>query len=371
MQKIVLIDVGSPRSELNEPLGIENLTGKLESEFQKNVEIKQFFLQLEDGDIYKFLNEYSPNVVGISTKIGSYEISISIIDHCLRMKNQPIVVVGDILSTILYEQLLLRYNNIICVLGEGEDAIIGIVSQLDNGIDDINEKVYHKDVPNLALFLNNSIVKTTQKPVDLTIDFYPRRQFITALLDKYGIVRAEASRGCPWNNCSFCYLKTKYNGQKWRPFNSNKVIEELIQLCLHKVQMVYYNDEDFIGNDPERAESIADLILINKEKGLIHKDLIFFISTSVRSVLKSFDDKSRVIGMLKKMVDAGFKEIFLGIESGSSSQINRYNKGVTIEENRIAISILLNLKADIDIGFIMFDHQMSVQDLKDNLNFIP
>jgi len=64
------------------------------------------------------------------------------------------------------------------------------------------------------------------------------------------------------------------------------------------------------------------------------------------------------------------REIFLGVESGSADQIRRYGKSATATQNMRAINLLNNLGIQTDIGFIMFDPEMSLEDLKYNVAFI-
>ena len=72
-----------------------------------------------------------------------------------------------------------------------------------------------------------------------------------------------------------------------------------------------------------------------------------FNSDSEESI-KNFKRKN-IYALLKS---AGLRRVYLGIESGSRSQLRRYCKGVTVKESSIAIKILRELGLDIEVGFI-------------------
>ena len=60
----------------------------------------------------------------------------------------------------------------------------------------------------------------------------------------------------------------------------------------------------------------------------------------------------------------------MGIESGSQSQLKRYNKSHTIKESIEAINILRSLSITIEIGFIMFDPLCTLNEIEENINYI-
>ena len=62
--------------------------------------------------------------------------------------------------------------------------------------------------------------------------------------------------------------------------------------------------------------------------------------------------------------------MFLGIESGCDSQLKRYFKNSSRKINRAALKRADTLGISIDIGFIMFDIKMTVDELEENIKFI-
>ncbi|MDP2709467.1 MAG: hypothetical protein Q8O93_05525 [bacterium] len=67
---------------------------------------------------------------------------------------------------------------------------------------------------------------------------------------------------------------------------------------------------------------------------------------------------------------AGLRRVYLGIESGSPSQLKRFCKGVSVVENKRAIEILRELGLEIEVGFIFFDYLSTLKELSQNIAFI-
>ncbi len=63
-------------------------------------------------------------------------------------------------------------------------------------------------------------------------------------------------------------------------------------------------------------------------------------------------------------------KIFLGFESGSPTQLKRYDKGFSLNEFIQAICILNDIGIQYELGCISLDPLMSLKELEENLNFI-
>lgn len=375
MISVLLLDTGNPREELNEPIGIENLAGSLKSALGELISVTVASLQIHR--IETILPQLqTSDIVGISVQIDTLPILSELLNNLAYRMNytdRPIVVLGGILPTFASEQLILEYPSVICVKGEGEDAITGIVEcfleQDQRATDQIKEDLLRKKIPNLALKLGDEIVVSEVRTVNLQTAARPSRDLLPHIIKQKGIARIEGSRGCPWNRCSFCSICTKYNQTKWRAFPISRVIDELETLSECGVDSPYFTDEDFIGDDLDRIVKLTKAIIEAKRRRRITENMGFFISTSVNTILR-IGNETQIVDLFTQLRRAGLREVFLGIESGSAAQLIRYNKGVTSTQNAKVISILNKIDLDIDIGFIMFDPEMIIDDLINNLQFI-
>lgn len=373
--KIVFLDTGTSRQELNEPLGIENLVGQVRHAFGERVQAHLLSLQMADLECCLAAMRQS-DLVGISVQIGSSSSVFGILD-ALFSGSPPrmprLVVLGNVVPTFAGQNFLITHPNVVCVRGEGEDAIIGIIESLlfhhDSPVNDLKMHLLLADVPNVLCIVDGQIRQTSSRLVNLEKTSLPHRDLLPAIINERGIIRIEGSRGCPWSKCTFCSISAKYCGGKWRPFPISRVIQDLAEISRMGGRSPYFTDEDFLGNDGDRAFELARAVTLAKRTKIIAPDLDFFVSTSVRSVL-GFRRSPGAETLLTELRRAGLREVFLGLESGSPSQLERYGKGVTPDTNREVLQVLAKVGLTVDVGFIMFDPEMSLDDLMTNLRFI-
>jgi len=131
-----------------------------------------------------------------------------------------------------------------------------------------------------------------------------------------------------------------------------------------------FTDEDFFSDnlfDLDRITSFTNLIIESKLK------IKYYFASRVTSIYSKNDDEKDIQkkkNIFKLLKVSGLDSIFLGIESGSISQLNRYSKGYKPFESKKAIDFLLNLDIKLDIGFIMFDPLMDISEILENIQFI-
>ena len=133
-----------------------------------------------------------------------------------------------------------------------------------------------------------------------------------------------SSRGCPYN-CKFCTFAINPLGQRRlysaRPPES--VVEEIKGL---DAEVIAFADDNFFV-DPDRTERICDLLL---EQG-IQKMFI----AQARIDIARYPARA-----LKKLERAGFKILFIGIESPHDWILQQLQKGFTVQDVRSAFQVL-------------------------------
>ena len=131
-------------------------------------------------------------------------------------------------------------------------------------------------------------------------------------------------------------------------------------------------DEEFFGNltsaeEYDRAKQLFESILKRKDS------LNYDISCRLDQVVRDDFDLSytiRILEIFKLARKTGLRRIFLGLESASASQLQRYNKGFSIKQAAASIRLLSALGFELKIGFILFDPLMTKNELRDNLLFL-
>lgn len=357
--KLLLFDLGSKREEFNEPLGIEILHSCL-SQFCYDLEICTGWYHI--SGLPHESQIMSCNILALSVSSGALTRLEKVL-HMVDKNKKTLIILGGILPTFAYKSILEKYPNVICVRGEGENAIINLIKLYlkENSLSE--ERL--NNIPNLAFKSQGKLVLTDREVVNLSSIPMPTRLFSEFLSEVKGITRIEASRGCSWSKCSFCCIKEKYGTNIWRPFPIEYITKQLVELAKYGLINPYFTDEDFFGNDYNRAIEIAFEIQKLKFDKLIPEDMQFFISISAKDITNPSGYKA-----LYELKKAGLCEVFVGIESGCKEQLKRYNKNSTVYTNKKAIEIIKSLDIQADFGFIMFDPIMDFSELLQNIEFL-
>lgn len=373
--RILLCDLGSERSELNEPIGIGTLTSHLQAELGDSCRVEQSLYPLDDLPDEVALGQ--ADIVGLSTRLGSLSRFRTIRDRILRVppERRPLLILGDLIATFATQQILEEAPEAICVIGEGEEAIVGIAGAwLDSAgaPDELRQMLLQREVPNLVFMLGATQHATPRRLIDLAAMPAPDRSFVSRVAQLGGIIRAEASRGCAWGLCNFCAIQFKYcDSISWRTIPNERIVGELETLAALGVRSPFYTDEDFIGSDPQRTISLARAIRDARDKERIAPELTLYVDMRVDTILaparKGLPSGEDVLRELKT---AGLREVFIGIESGAKEQVRRYRKAATAQRNLAAIELLKRHGISLDVGFIMFDPEMQFPELRANLEFI-
>lgn len=165
-------------------------------------------------------------------------------------------------------------------------------------------------------------------------------------LDRYATMEVQFSRGCPFD-CEFCNV-TVLLGHRPRTKTAQQIITELDSLYdLGWRASVFFVDDNLIGNKRRlKTELLPALIEWQKDK------VGFSFSTEVSINLA--DDKQ----LMQRMVEAGFRTVFVGIETPDEVSLAECNKKQNM--NRDLIDSVKNLhRAGLQVrgGFIVgFDN---------------
>jgi len=344
-------------------------------------------------------------IVGLSVKWSTQEIASQIIDR-VRQEGpdfQPLFVIGNIGSTHGYRELLVQntFTDVVAVIGEGEKPLVEITRIASQTFGDFRDVANYKDVVNVAVNQNGAIHVSEISRMDFSL--YPTLENISPpdIYDQeWDVYAIETSRGCPWGNCTFCSIKQQFGRSdqyykydfdwRWRGFPMAKVLSDISGFARQGVRRFDIKDSEFFGpvrtveefsKTMNRVNEFANgLIALNEElrgiESLIHNDTITIthVSARVDTIYSAnpLEEKKNIVrrGAYALLKAAGLRRVYLGIESGSSSQLKRFCKGVSVDENKQAIKILRELGLEIEIGFIFFDYLATMEEIKQNIAFI-
>jgi len=240
-----------------------------------------------------------------------------------RMPQDITLVVGGYTATEKVEEFFNACPSIdIIVRGEGEETIRDILLGRDP-----------KDTLGISYRHNGTIVHNPNRPLP-DVNSLPnpdrslRRSDYSLSINgvrvkNWGFDAVLSARGCPFN-CKFCTFSLNPLGQKrnYAARSVDSVIEEISGL---KANIIMFSDDNFF-TDPRRAEEICDRLIAQKIKKR------FFAQARI--------DIARYPSLLKKMAQAGFKALFIGIESPHDRILKQLDKGFDQNTIRKSFEVL-------------------------------
>lgn len=378
---IMLVSLYAPQyPSIYDPVGIEALAGEITKTFgyQDRARAHLFDMQLpgneSDDAVIAEIKKSKPKVVGLSLRLGSSETAKAILARIysseLGKEEKPLVLLGNSIATYGYESLLKDYPDAICVIGEGEITIKRIIELLEQGV--CSEETL-AGVPNIAFIERQGKVRTTSREnPDLSlVAVGDRTQSAPLLTAKKAYALLESSRGCPFQ-CTFCERDMFRLRHARRSFPIERVVNEFEDLAMLGATDFGFVDEDFVDRGLSQVEELTEAIIARRTANP-HFRPRFYISTRVDAVMNASDNpdrKTRRDRLWKRLKEAGLCRVFLGVESGSPGQLQRFNKKIELVETKKALAFLKELGIDCEPGFIMFDPLMTIDELKENIDFI-
>jgi radical SAM superfamily enzyme YgiQ (UPF0313 family) len=297
------------------PLGLMLLAATIP---EHNVEILDLkYRNLPSRSIAKKISR--ADVVGISSLTPSYSATLKL---CKIAKELEIpTIVGGYHPTLVPE-IVERPEIDYIVRGEGDYTFPALINSLNNG-------AKFDDILGLSYKSNGKAIHNPERPLVENLDTlpFPRRDLLRSNYYSYfgaSVDVLEASRGCV-HDCHFCCVNKFFN-RTWRRMSPERVIAELQQMKKNRNWYIF-QDSSFTLNMKWVGE-ICDLIIKN---GLEHK--WYSAQGRVDSVVNN-------PAIVDKMQEAGFKMLFIGIESVYQKSLETIGKHITIDQIKQAVKML-------------------------------
>ena len=317
------------------PLGIAYLHSYLES---KGHTVESLALNShEDTDadtiIEEQLRTFEPEVVGLnmltSNRVGCYKVIEYIQNNCPDTR----VVIGGIHATDMYEQIVLKYPQVIAVLGEGELIIANLLAAFESGskLDDVKGIAYAVDSA------GQYSVKTTPREAlieDLDILPFPKHELF--FHEGRTVASILTSRGCPFQ-CSYCVLGVVSN-RRVRYRSIENVMSE-IEFLIDKYPQIetFWIHDDVFFIKPKRAIEFCDEYV---KRGIKRK---IVCSGRFKPFTKELADA---------LERAGCEVMLFGLETGSSVLMDTSHKSMKQEDILHTFDIIKNIKVE-PISFLI------------------
>lgn len=305
------------------PLGLAYLAAVLKDKFkvkvldcladgfecEEDLSSTHFRYGLSYQDIEKVINEYSPDVVGISCLFSAqaenvYEIC-TIAKHCNK---QIATVLGGTHPSTMPEEALSNINVDFVIIGEAEAIMPELLSALSN-------KSTLSEILGVG-FKDNGIFKINpRRPWLQDLDALPFPYWEIFPLKRYAQINNPhgrparrvpflpviTSRGCPFE-CVFCSVHNLW-GKEYRKRSPENILKELRYLSeKFGVKEILFEDDN-LTLDKERSILLFNLIISNS------LDMIWSTPNGVAA--QTLD--AELLVLMKK---SGCYAISLGVESG-------------------------------------------------------
>jgi radical SAM superfamily enzyme YgiQ (UPF0313 family) len=305
------------------------------------------------------------DLIGISAQINTLEPLRTMYRQIRSIDSDVPVVIGNLLGIYAGEHLLQEFPDALVCTGEGEPTLTELLKVTRELRSRAEWSRVLGQVPGIAFCDHGLLRRNPTSLLDLAAIPRPRRDFVAELLAKNGIVRVEASRGCHWGRCEFCSVSSRFGLGGYRRFPPERVVADLVHLGRLGVRSPYFSDEDFFGRRYSESAELAECVLKAKNSGLLPSDMSFFVSVLSSDVVCPQGREA-----LLAWKRAGLREVFIGVEAGSEAEIRRFSKKANSNTNTNALHTLQRLGFQVDIGFIMFDPRMTLEDLKANVDWL-
>ncbi len=329
------------------PLGLGHLAAYLESKGIETSIIDGQISDLTEGALGKELQEFSPNIVGITSTTALASAAHEVAKCAKNISKDIKVVMGGVHPTVLPEETLEDNNIDVVVRGEGEISFFELVRAFE-------ARGKLEDILGISFKSNGEIVHNQNRPFIKDLDSLPPVDdhiLPRNLYSGYGVLTA---RGCPFD-CIFCSSRTLW-GHHYRVRSPENVLAEIDSIVSkYSPKEIAFIDESFVINK-QRTEKICAMFMERD----YHKKMSWICSSRADLV----DEP-----LLEKMREAGCSAISFGIETASQRLLDILKKKTSPEINERAVRMakkagISNVRATFILGIPTETREESLATIK-------
>lgn len=273
----------------------------------KDVRLKEYTINEPLGNILRDMSTYNADIIAFSVYIWNVEEVLKLSENIKKITPNVKIILGGPEVTYRSTQILKESASIdYVIIGEGEEVLAPLITYIEEGItfDNLKNVSYRNE--------NGEII---EGEIAITCDTNNIPRIAEDIVKGYDgkIVYIETVRGCPYN-CSYC-LSSTIKGI--RPFDMERVKEELLILIKAQVRLVKFVDRTF-NYDKKRALEIWKFILENNISSEFH----FEISAHL------IDEET--LEFLEKVPNGVFR-LEIGVQSTNPETIKAINRTTNFE----------------------------------------
>jgi radical SAM superfamily enzyme YgiQ (UPF0313 family) len=301
------------------------------------------------------------DLYGFTAYTKTFRGALPIIRLLATARPQATVLFGGPHATPCAQELLETYPEIdLVVRNEGELATLQIAQHLPYGAPRLEE------IPALVYRAPDRGVVTNPDALELVaLDDLPHPVADYRVSPSYHTVTyrrhreaarihfMSSSRGCP-KRCTFCSIIVM--SPKFR-FRS---VESLMDEIRDRYEQEQFGHISFVDAN----------FFVHVRRTLEFSRRLYEWNPGVTwAGTATADFVARHAEVLAEIGSLNCAQLELGIESGSPSVLRRFNKRTTVEQNLAAIELLEYAGIDLELDFIMFDPETTLDELRENWGF--
>ncbi len=331
------------RGNLFPPLGLAYLASPLIKSGHQIKIIDASSLESSNEEVGKIVEEFKPDLIGVSSVTNSAMRSYLLVNYLKDKFSKIPIVYGGHQATCFPEKVFENVDRLdLLVYGEAEQVFAEIVHYFQkNGCLPL-------DQPGTWVRIGAQLIKNPPAkfvadldsllpPAYQLFDYQKVYQPLPLQYKKLPVANMLTSRGCPYGQCTFCF-EAGEGAQIYRRHSPRRVVAE-IKLLVNDlgIKEIAFWDDNFLINE-DWIFQFCDLLDETKIK----------IPWSTIARVDTITER-----MLKRAVNSGLWNVFLGIESGSQDLLDNIKKGITLDQARQVVKWCNELGVDTRGSFML------------------
>ncbi len=297
----------------------------------------------KERDLYRKIAEFKPDLIGFTMMTYQYMTTYRMIAGLRRLYKDIKLIVGGPHVSALEGEVMGQCPDVdYAVSGEGElpmrDLCLGAPLETIRGL-------YYR--------VNGEVRNGGPRYYVDNLDQFPFPRFGSYPLGQYtNEIEISTSRGCP-HKCIFCSVPD-HMGRRIRYRSARLVGDELEYFYRRGVRAFQIGDDNFLANRRRVMELLPE-IESRRLKGAVIR-----CGQGIRADLITEP-------ILRAMKSAGFKQLGIGVESGSNRILDVICKHLTVEQVDRAVRMACELDFDVTLLFVYGTPGETLDDVKKSI----
>jgi len=295
-------------------------------------------------ELFRKVTRFRPDIIGFTMMTYQYLSTYRLIDELKgAFPHIKFIIGGPHVSAIEGEVLQQCRNLDYAVAGEGEipmrDLCVGKPIESINGL-------FYRD--------GEKIEAGPKRVYVDDLDQFPFPRFKSYPMDRYtNEIEIATSRGCP-HQCIFCSVPN-HMGRRIRYRSAKLVGDELEYFYRRGIRSFQFGDDNFLGH----RGRIKDLLLEIEARKL--DKAVLRCGQGIRADLINED----ILTLMKR---AGFKQLGIGVESGSDRIMKIICKHLTVEQVDRAVELACKMGFDVTLLFVYGTPGETLEDVQKSID---